>query len=128
MRERLRAEADPEQRRLLLDPAEKRGVLVSQPRVSALLADVLVAAEHEHGVEAVRRCSLRADVPLDQLVAVLREDVGEDLGTDVRAMDDREDPHQAVGTDSSSSSLRSKAAPAVACATPSVWLLLLKNA
>src|SRR5207244_6813995 len=36
-------------------------------------------------------------------------------------------PH-AVGTPSSSSSFRSRNAPAGACATPFVWLLLLKNA
>ena len=43
-------------------------------------------------------------------------------------MGDGEHAHHAVGTFSSSSSLRSSCAPAGACATPFVWLLLLKNA
>ena len=93
-----------------------------------LLADVLGAAEHEHGVEAGRRRALRANVPLDELVPVVGDHVAEELGAHGRPVDDGEHAHHAVGTPSSSSSLRSRLAPAGACATPSVWLLLLKNA
>ena len=118
----------PSTRLLVLDPAAERAVFLVQPRMLELLADVLGTAEHEHCVEAVGRCALVADVPLDELVAVLGDHVAEHLRPDGRPVDDREHAHQAFGTDSSSSSLRSRAAPAGACATPSVWLLLLKNA
>jgi hypothetical protein len=77
-----------------------------------LLADVLVAAEHHHRVGAVRRRALKADVPLDELVALLHYDVAEELGANGRPVCDREDAHQAVGIFSSSSSLRSNWAPA----------------
>ncbi len=127
MRERLRAEAHAEQRRASVDPAPQRVVLLVQPRMLDLFADVLVAAEHHHRVEVRRRRALRPDVPLDELVAVFGKNLGEELGACVVRVDDGEDPH-AVGMFSSSSSLRRSNAPAGACATPWVWLLLLKNA
>ena len=93
-----------------------------------LLADVLIAAEHEDGVEAGRRRALRANVPDGELVPLVGDDVAEQLGLHGRPVRDGEHAHHAVGTPSSSSSLRSRLAPAGAWATPSVWLLLLKNA
>ena len=106
----------------------QRLVLLVQPGILDLLADVLLAAEDEHRVVALPwRRTLRADVPRQQLVARSDDHVAEELGLHQRAVRDREHDH-AVGTSSSSSSLRSSCAPAAACATPSVWLLLLKNA
>src|SRR4029079_13394455 len=89
---------------------------------------VLLAAEDEDRVVAVGgRRALAADVPRQLLMPLFGEDAAELLGLDERAVGDRERDH-AAGTSSSSSSLRSSCAPAAACATPSVWLLLLKNA
>src|SRR5579862_8352576 len=92
-----------------------------------LLADVLGAAEHEHRVVAVARRASHTDVPLHELVTALADHVAEQLGSHVGPVGDRDHPH-ATGTCSSSSNLRSSWAPAAACATPFVWLLLLKNA
>src|SRR5581483_7837695 len=80
---------------------------------------------HRVGVE--RRRAGRRDVPLDELVPLLARDVSEQLGLHGRPVRHCENLH-AAGTPSSSSSLRSSCAPAGACATPFVWLLLLKNA
>ena len=120
MRQRLGAEADAEQRRALVHPVVERLVLLVQPRVLHLVADVLVAAEHHDGVELARRRALQADVPLLQLVAVLGDHVGEELGPHERPVGDGEHAHQAVGIFSSSSSFRSSCAPAGAWATPFV--------
>src|SRR3954452_7561742 len=128
VRERLRTQAHAEQRRALGDPAAERLVLLVQPRVLDLLAHVLLAAENEHGVVALsRRSALRADVPRQQVMPFAGDHVTEELGLDERPMRDREHDH-AAGTSCSSSSRRNSCAPAVACGTPWVWLLLLKNA
>src|SRR6478672_15555 len=126
--ERLRAEADAEEWRLVGDPGAQRVVLLVEPWVLDLLADVLVAAEDHHGVDVARRPPLTGDVPGQELVPVGLEHVAEELGPRVVAVYHGEDAHQAVGTPSCSSSFRRSCAPAGACATPCVWLLLLKNA
>ena len=113
MRERLATEADAEQGRAFGDPAPQGVVLLVQPGVLELVTDVLIAAEDDHGVElGRRRHAARADVPFDELVSVLDDHVGEHLRPDVRAVRDGEHAHQAVGTCSSSSSLRRSCAPA----------------
>ena len=71
-----------------------------------LLADVLVAAKHEHRIGAVGRTALRADIPFHELVPFSCDHVAEQLRPHQRAVDDREHLHQAVGIFSSSSSLR----------------------
>src|SRR5581483_11684607 len=127
--QRLRPETDREHRCPVVDPATQRLVLLVQPRVLGLLTDVLVAAEHHYRVDVLRRRAVRAHVPEQELVAVLGEHLLEELRTCVRAVNDCEHAHRhAVGTFSSSSSLRNRSAPAGACATPFVWLLLLKYA
>src|SRR5207237_7954052 len=49
--ERLRAEAEPEHRRSVVDPRAQQLVLVFEPRVALLLADVRRAPEEHHRVE-----------------------------------------------------------------------------
>ena len=72
-----------------------------------LLADVLVAAEHEDGVVAVcRRRAALHDLPADHIVAVLGAHVGEELRLDEWTVGDGEDAHHATGTFSSSRSFR----------------------
>ncbi len=106
MRERLRAQAHAEERSPLGDEASQRLVLLAQPGMLELLADVLVAAEHQHRIGAVGRCALQSDVPLHQLVPGADDHVAEQLGPHEWAVNDREHLHQAVGIFSSSSSLR----------------------
>ncbi len=62
-----------------------------------LVADVLVAAEHHHGIERQRGRAVQADVPLEQLVTVLCDHVGEQLRPNERPMDDGEHTHHAAG-------------------------------
>jgi hypothetical protein len=94
VRERLPAEADAEQRLLLGDPAAQELVLVVEPGVVGLLADVHPPAEDEHRVEPVRRRALRGQLPLDELVALLADDVAEELRAHERPVGDGEDAHR----------------------------------
>src|SRR5262249_41917404 len=124
-----RAEADGEEGRPVVDPAPERRVLLVQPRMLELLADVLLAAEHDHRVDIRgRRRPPRDDVPLEELMAFVDDHVAEELGPAVRSVRDGGARHGALGTRSPSSGLRRSCAPGVACGTPCVWLLLLKNA
>src|SRR5262249_44591214 len=63
--ERLPAEADAEQRPLLGHPLPQELVLVLEPGVVGLFADVHPPAEHEHRVEAVGRRPLLRRAPPD---------------------------------------------------------------
>src|SRR5581483_351207 len=82
VRERLAPEADGEERRPRRDEAAQELVLVAEPRMRGLLADVHPPAEDEDGVEAGRRRPLRRQLPLDELVARLTDGVAEELGAD----------------------------------------------
>lgn len=93
VRERLAPEADGEERRPRRDEAAQELVLVAEPRMRGLLADVHPPAEDEDGVEAGRRRPLRRQLPLDELVARLTDGVAEELGADERAVDEGEDAH-----------------------------------
>ena len=93
--ERLRTEADREQGHLVGDPAAQELVLVLEPGMLVLLADVLVAAEHEHGVEVTCRLRGGTDLPLDELVTLGRDDVAEDLRPNERPVIDGEHAHGA---------------------------------
>ena len=92
--ERLPAEADAEQRQLGRDPAAQQLVLVVEPGVVRLLADVHAPAEDHHGVEAVRRRALHRQLPLDELVPLLAHDLAEPLGADAWAVDEGENAHR----------------------------------
>src|SRR5206468_7812220 len=97
MRERLRAEAHAEERRAIGDPRPEQLVLVVQPGVAQLIADVLVAAEDEDGLEAVRRrAAARREIDLDELVSLLADDLAEELRADERAVRYGQDLHGGI--------------------------------
>src|SRR5207247_4841348 len=94
MRERLRAQAHAEDGRAVCDPRPEEVILVVQPRVPQLLANILVAAEDENGVEAVRRgAAPRREIDLDELVSLLAHDLAEELRADERTVRYGQDLH-----------------------------------
>ena len=92
--ERLPAETHAEERLLLGDPAAEQLVLLVEPGVRRLFADIHAAAEDEHGVETLRRRALRRELPLDELVPLRTDDVAEELRPDERAVGECEHAHR----------------------------------
>ena len=93
MGERLGAEADREQRRPVGNPPPEELVLVVEPGMVVLLADVLVASEDENRVEVAHGLRGRADLPLDELVPFGGDHVAEGLRPNERPMIDGEHAH-----------------------------------
>ena len=94
MCERLGAEADREERRPRGDESAQQLVLLLEPRVAALFADVLVAAEHERRVKLAGGARLGSDLPLDELVPALADHLAEELRPNLRPVVDGEDAHR----------------------------------
>src|SRR5947199_3716639 len=139
LREQLRTQADPEHGRLQVEESLQKEVLLAKPGVVFVLVGVHRTAEHEHGVVGVKRTRQRRFprlAPLLEAVPTLGNDVAEDSGPHLFAVDDGQDIHYAeelTGTFSAWSKRCSAFAFAAACAIrpprPSgLVALLLKKA
>ena len=121
-RDELRAEADAEQRRAVLEQPFEPPQLGAQPAVPLLLVGVHRAAEDDHGVGAFGRLAAELHRPLDELVTAVLDRVREDARADARTVGDGEDLHTAECSDGGrpTASLQSGAwtrGPS-ACSTP----------
>ena len=92
-RDELRAEADAEQRRAVVEQALEPAQLRRQPAVALVLVGMHRAAEDDHGVGTLWRRAAELYRPLDELVPGVLHGVGEDAGTNARAVRDCEDTH-----------------------------------
>ena len=95
MRKGLRPEADREERDLLGDELAEQVVLLLEPGVLGLLADVLVPAEDEHGVERAGGLRLACDRPFDELVPLGGDHLAEELGSNEPPVRHSQHPHRA---------------------------------
>ena len=130
VRERLRAEADAEQRRLAARPsAAARRTRRAATGTRASSPTFWSPPNTSTASKPSRRRSLRADVPLDAARGRPRRATspkssgrtsGPWMTASTRIRRSAPTPRRAA--------CAASAAPAGACATPSVWLLLLKNA
>ncbi len=89
----LRAEADAHRRHPRVEQRGEDHLLVGEPWILGLLVGVHGASEREHCVvrkEIARRVLFGGNQPLVELPATRLRLVGEDAGTGIRLVDDRE--------------------------------------
>jgi hypothetical protein len=95
--EQLPAEADAEERLASLERIAHEVVLAREPRVTLILVDVHGPAEDDERVEALGRFWRRplGHVPLQEVVAALADDVGEEPGGSLSFVGQAEHLHAA---------------------------------
>src|SRR5262245_15549779 len=97
VREKLTPEADAHEGLAPIDGLAHEVVLTREPGMPVLLVDVHRAAENDERIEVLGRLGRRSmrDVPLEELVATLADDVGEEPGRAVTLVGQTEDAHAA---------------------------------